>query len=337
MGACDYEDGYDPNNREIDGRSEQLPHHHRNEGGRDRDARQHLGRTIGQMLGPGLRLLCLGHEAHDLRQLRVLAGARHVDPERAFSIDRPGDHLIALALPHRSGLARDQGLVDRTLALAHDTVHGHAFSGPHEDDFAGPQLADRDHFLVPCGDPRRRRWKQLRQLLERAFRALNGPHLDPVTEQHDRHERRELPPQRVGADQLQFHDPGEDKCDRNSQRDERHHSRQTRPQLAPGALEKRATAVQEDERTEHGRDPVGSRHRRRPVVQEHFDMAGPDHRRNGEYGRDPEAVAEHARRVSRMSVMRVRYWRASGGRLLAVWTVVMDGVLMPGMAHVRWN
>jgi len=38
-----------------------------------------------------------------------------------------------------------------------------------------------------------------------------------------------------------------------------------------------------------------------------------------------------------MSVMRVRYWRASGGRLLAVRTVVMDGVLMPGMAHVSWN
>ena len=66
-------------------------------------------------------------------------------------------------------------------------------------------------------------------------------------------------------------------------------------------------------------------------------MAGPDHRRNGEHGRDPEAVAEHARRVSGMSVMRVRCWRASGGRLLAVRTVVMDGVLMPGMAHVSWN
>jgi hypothetical protein len=63
----------------------------------DRDEREEERRPVGQRLGPRARRLRLLDEPHDAGERGALAGARHLDAERALAVDRAGDDLVALA------------------------------------------------------------------------------------------------------------------------------------------------------------------------------------------------------------------------------------------------
>jgi hypothetical protein len=69
VGARDDQDRDHPDDGEVDGRADELPDHQRDERRGDGHARQHLGRAVGQVLRPGLRLLGVRYQPHDPRQL----------------------------------------------------------------------------------------------------------------------------------------------------------------------------------------------------------------------------------------------------------------------------
>jgi hypothetical protein len=69
--------------------------------------------------------------------------------------------------------------------------------------------------------------QQLRELLQRALCLGDRSHLDPVAEQHDGDERRELFPERH-AREAERHRRAEDECDADREGDQGHHSRECR-------------------------------------------------------------------------------------------------------------
>ena len=176
---------------------QQLPHHEGDGRSADRHDGQKPGRAVGQVLRSGLGLLRIGHEPHDAGELGLLPRPGDLDAQRSLSVDRGGDHLVAFPLLHRPGLAGDHRLVDVTLPLAHHSVRGNALARTHQQEVAVLQRADGDLLLAPIGDPRRGIREELRQFLQRPLGLIDGPHLDPVTEEHDRDQRGQLPPQRI--------------------------------------------------------------------------------------------------------------------------------------------
>jgi hypothetical protein len=216
--AGDNQHRHDAYDGEIPGRADELPDDESDDARCDGHAGQELRGAVGQVLGARLRLLRLRHEAHDAGELGVLARAGDLHAERAFAVDRAGDHLVAFALLDRARLAGDHRLVEIALALAYGAVDRDALARAHEHEVARPKPVD-GHLLgaAVLGDARGLVRQELGQLLERALRLRDRAHLDPVAQQHDGDQRRQLPPQRLGGDETQLHDPGEDEGDQDGQ------------------------------------------------------------------------------------------------------------------------
>jgi hypothetical protein len=301
--AGDDEHGHDADDGEVDRRAEQLPHDHREQRRGDGDPGQQLRRAIREHLRARLGSLGVGDQAHDFRELGIGAGAGDHDAQRALAVDRPGDDALALALLYGTGLTGDHRFVQRAGAFPNHAVHRYALTGTNEDDVLAAQIADRHPLLRAVPQPRSGVGKQASELLQRALRALDRAHLDPMAEQHDRHQRGELPPQRVAPDHAELDDPGKDEGDGDRQRDQRHHPGEPSAQLAPRAAQEGTPAIQKDGRSEQGRDPGRSRQRRRTVAQQHLDVVGPDDGGNRQHERQPETVPEHPGRVSGVRVV----------------------------------
>ena len=151
----------------------------------------------------------------------------------------------------KSTIATQLAAVNRDLPIRGLVLLGYPLHPPGRPE----QLRDR-HLLRPAvHDARCRARKELRQLGERSLGLHDGPHLHPVTEQHDRHQRRQLIPQRHPG-KAEPHGDAEEERDGDRQRDERHHPRQPVLQLPPRALDEDPAAVEEDHRGEDGADPV---------------------------------------------------------------------------------
>ncbi len=223
----------------------------------------------------------LFNEPHDAREGGPIAGCGNFDPKRAGAVDRAGNDFVAFSLLHRARLPGDHRLVHRTRTLHHHTVSGDSLAGAHQDDVALPQLIERDLLISVSHDPDRSARKELRQLLEGSLRLRNGTHLDPVAQQHDRHERGELLPQRH-AGEPERHDRAENKRDRDREGDERHHAGQAILQLADGSLDEDPAAVDEHGRAEDRRDPFGAGDVRRRVAERALEHVSPDECRDRE-------------------------------------------------------
>jgi hypothetical protein len=89
----------------------------------------------------------------------------------------------------------------------------------------------------------RLRRQQRGQVLQRAAGALHRGHLDPVPDQHDDDEGRELPVQRRTAHQAERGGQTVGERHRDRQPDERHHAGLPRPQLAHGTGDEQPAAV----------------------------------------------------------------------------------------------
>jgi len=140
------------------------------------------------------------------------------------------------------------------------------------------------------------------QVAQGALRLGDGPHLDPVAQQHDRHQRRQLLPERhAGVAESDGRTEPERDSDRES--DQRHHTGQAILQLAPGALEENQAAVHEDRGPEEWGNPALPRHNGGRIPQDLRQHVSPDERGDRQRQRDPELVAEHGHAVPRVFVV----------------------------------
>jgi hypothetical protein len=111
------------------------------------------------------------------------------------------------------------------------------------------QIGNRSRFGPLPDDANRRVWQELRKFLQRALCLGDRAHLDPVAENHDRHERGQLPPQ-VHSLETERHREAEAERDGDRQGNEGHHSRSAVGQLADRSLDEDPAAVREDEGAE---------------------------------------------------------------------------------------
>ena len=99
-------------------------------------------------------------------------------------------------LRDRPRLAGDHRLVDLGLAVDDRAVGRHARARAHEHDVAQARAPRAGTVSTPSSVTRSASsGKQLGERGERALRLADGLHLEPVAEQHDHDEERELPPE----------------------------------------------------------------------------------------------------------------------------------------------
>ena len=166
----------------------------------DRHERQKRRRTVGEHLGTRAAGLRFGNEPHDPGERRALADRGDPGLERSVAVDRAGDHLRADDFLDRARLAGDHRFIDRGGSLDELAVGRDPRTRAHEDQIANAKLGERDAFGSTVPDPLRLVGKQLGELLQRALRAIGRPHFQPVPEEHHGDEGRELPEERVAAE-----------------------------------------------------------------------------------------------------------------------------------------
>ncbi len=104
--------------------------------------------------------------------------------------------------------------------------------------------------VYPLRDVRQQRG----QGLQGPRRLPDGPHLQPVAEQHDRHQQGQLPPE-VEVEEAEGHRGARHERDRDRHAYEQHHPRLPVPRLPKPAHQERPAAPHEDERAQYGCDP----------------------------------------------------------------------------------
>ena len=129
-----------------------------------------------------------------------------------------------------------------------------------------------------------------------AVRLADRLHLLPVTQQHDRHQRGELPPEvQVEPAETRGHRRRVRNGDRH--RDQQHHPGLTVADLAHSALEEGPAGPQEHDRAKHRADPFDAWEVER-VAEPVHDHVARHHEGDGQDQRDPEAAPEHLRVVA---------------------------------------
>ena len=164
--------------------------------GRGRDVEQQGGGAIGERLRPRPRRLRFGDEALDAGQRGVVTDGGDPHADRRVGRDGAGHDAVAGALRHRARLTGDHRFVDLGFAVGDVAVGGHPRAGSHQHDIARPQRVDADRLdLARFGDAFRFVGQQRGQRRERALGLPDRVHLEPVAEQHDVDQQRELPPE----------------------------------------------------------------------------------------------------------------------------------------------
>ncbi len=191
----------------------------------------------------------------------------------------------------------------------------------------GAGRARRNHPLGLVGQQRGQR-------VERRRRGRDRAHLDPVAEQHDHDQQRELPPEvELVVEQAEARAERREVGDGDREPDEQHHAGRAGLQLRPGAGEERAAAPEVHDRAEHGGDPrdqgvVGQR-----VADDRREHRAERDRRDRDDEHDPEQAPELADVVAVASVARVA--SVAGVRVVAgVRRRVVPGVHVVAGVHV---
>ncbi len=206
-----------------------------------------------------------------------------LDPD-AYRVVRghcPGDHSVAGLSGHGFRFSGDHRLVHLHLAGDDLSVGRYPPARSNEHDVADRQFPDRHRLGPVVDDPFRFIGKQLGKGCEGSSSLADGPHLHPVTQEHDRYQSCKLPPE------LEV-EPAESGCRGRHEGDgdrhpyEQHHPRLTVPDLLDRALQERGSAVEEDDSSQHGGNPVRSRERGGGVAEPLLDHLAEEHHRNGE-------------------------------------------------------
>jgi hypothetical protein len=278
------------------------PHDGRDETGADGHVREDHCGAVGDVLRSRFRCLRLRDEPHDAGERGLIADARDADPKRSRTVDRAGDRLGTRTLAHRPRLSCERGLVNVGLAIDDLTVGGDAAARSHEHDVALSQLGDGYLFDPVTGDPVGRVGQELRQLRQRAFRTPDRAHLDPVTEQHDVHERRELPVEALALDPERRRYAVEVGRG-DAYRDERHHAGQTRLDLVCCGTEEDRAAVEVDRRRQDERDDLAAGKLRRRQAEQVPQALRIQKDRDRQDEADPEPGPEHLDGVTGVAVV----------------------------------
>ena len=148
-------------------------------------------------------------------------------PESVATV--PATTRVAHAAAHGPGFAGHHRLVHLGGTVDDDSVGGHAAAGPHDHDVVDPQFGGchrLDAVAAVSYDAFRLVGQQRRQRVQRRRGLRQRPHLDPVAQQHDHDQQRELPPEvEVVRQHAEAGAPRRDERDRDGQADQQHHSR----------------------------------------------------------------------------------------------------------------
>ena len=304
--AGDHQHRHHPLDRERGGGADGEPDAEREGTRRERDDGEPEGGSIGQGLGPALGGLGLLHQPHDPGEHRVAPHAGDDHPQGSRFIDGATDDLVPGRLHDRAGLAGEHRFVHAPLPFPEPPVGRDPGTWADEEQIAGFERGDGDlfHDFRPTlsAHPFRRIRQELCEFGERPLRLGDRAHLDPVPEQHDGDEGRQLLPE--GHPRKAERDRGtEAEGDRDGQGDQRHHPGQAVFQFPDGSLEKGPSTIPEDQRPERRRDPSRPRKGRRHVPQGPLQHVSPDEGGKGQEEGEPEPIAEHRDRVPGMPVV----------------------------------
>ncbi len=211
---------------------------------------------VGQRLGLGGGCLRLGHQALDAGQRSVLPDGGHADPDGVVRGDGSGHHVVSWGAGNGFGFAGDHGFVELGLPVDDGSVGRHAGTGADQDDVAFTEFGDGYGLRASVGDAVGFIREQGREGVQRALRGTEGPHFDPVAQQHDRDQQRQFPPEvQVEPADAQAGDPGRDKGHGDGHGDQQHHPGAPGLQFLQAALEERLASVEENHCSQHGRNP----------------------------------------------------------------------------------
>ena len=214
---------------------------------------------------------------------------------------RAGHHAVAGSLAHRSRLTRDHRLVELGPTVHDRAVRRNAAARSDQHHVADRQRVQRHgadvvtvHHLGLVG-------QQLGQGGEGVAGLADRLHLLPVPEQHDRHQRGELPPE-LEVQQVEARGHRRDVRHRDGHRDEEHHPGAAVTNLSPTADQERPAAPPEHERPQHRPVPLHPRQGQLVTEPVHHHVAGDDEGHRQQQA-EPEAATEHLRVVPGVLVM----------------------------------
>ena len=173
----------------------------------------------------------------------------------------PAMTLSPACLGHGLGLARDDRLIDVGTCRrppCHRPGLGHRAARARG---RPPSCASGTVCVAVAGDPLGRVGQQRGKGGQRAPGLGDRAHLQPVAQEHDRDQGRQLPPD-LDIEEAQRPGPARHEGDADGERDEGHHPGLAVPQLADGSPEEDEAAVQEDDRAEDRPGRARSRERR---------------------------------------------------------------------------
>ena len=145
--------------------------------------------------------------------------------------------------------------------------------------------------------------QQLGERGERAPGLADRLHLLPVTEQHDRHQRRQLPPE-LEVEPVEAGRHRRRVGDRDRHRDQQHHPRLAIADLGDAAGEERPATPPEHDRAEHRPEPRHPGEVELVAEPLHHHLARDDER-DRQRQAHPEPAAEHLRVVTGVLVVAV--------------------------------
>ena len=339
VGAGDHQHGDGAHDGLVDVAG-QRPEQEGDGGGGGGDVEEQGGEAVGERLSSAPAGLGVGDEPLDPGEGGVLADG--IDPESQRRVGRDGaaDDSVSRGLGDRLGLARDHRLVHLCSAVGDRAVGRHPATGAHEHDITAGQLAEPDGAEGIAIDDLGLVGQQLGEGCERAAGLPDGLHLLPVSEQHDRHQRGQLPPelQVEPADARRQRRPV---GDRDRHRDQEHHPGLTVTDLGDATGEERPTTPPEHERADHRTDPGDPWEVDRVAEPVHDHVAGDD-QRDRRQQRQPEPATEHLRVVANVLVV-IAVSMAVGGRdrgrvgcwVRVAWDVVVGGAVVAMAGHVE--
>ena len=238
-----------------------------------------------------MRRLSFGHQPLDACQRGLLPHRVDADSNGRVDGDGSGNDPVAGVLGDGLGFAGDHRLIELRRSFNDLTIGGDPSAGADQHDVAGAQVVEGHRFHGAVGsDPLGLVWEQCSQGSQGVLGLAEGPHLLPVPEQHDRHQCGQLPPE-IQVERVKGGGHRRDVGNGDRHGDQQHHPGLALLQLPPAALQEGPATPEEDDRPQHGTDPLHAGEVELVAEPGHDHVTG-RHDRDGQQQAPPEPVAE---------------------------------------------
>ena len=192
--------------------------------------------------------------------------------------------------------------VDVRNSLDNSAVRRNTGARPHEHDVADTQFGERHGSSVRPLHAFSGVRQQRRERVECATGLGDGAHFQPMTEDHDRNQRRNFPPH-VNLEDAECRRERSCKGDDDCQADERHHPGGAIRKFAHCAAEEDHAAISEYECSEHGGNETRAGEGRSRVAEPVLNVRRPKYDGNCESETQPEFVAKHRNGVPGVTIV----------------------------------